>query len=78
MATVVASLLPCATAAALPARLPTNCPASSLSLLAGQFARNKNGDELETLRRATVKTTFAVFPRHRLKRRGFRLTKLDR
>jgi hypothetical protein len=27
----------CATAAALPARLPTNCPASSLSLLARQF-----------------------------------------
>jgi hypothetical protein len=31
----------CATAAAVPARLPTNCPASSLSLLAGQFALTK-------------------------------------
>jgi hypothetical protein len=36
-----ASLLPAPTALALPARLPSNCPASSLSLLAGQFAREQ-------------------------------------
>jgi hypothetical protein len=37
-----ASLLPAPTALALPARLPANCPASSLSLLAGQFARKSS------------------------------------
>jgi hypothetical protein len=37
-----ASLLPAPTALALPARLPSNCPASSLSLLAGQFARKSS------------------------------------
>jgi hypothetical protein len=38
----VASLLPAPTAFALPARLPTNCPAASLSLLAGQFAQKSS------------------------------------
>jgi hypothetical protein len=38
----VASLLPAPTALALPARLPANWPAASLSLLAGQFARKSS------------------------------------
>jgi hypothetical protein len=36
----------CAMAPALPAHLPTNCPASSLSLLAGQFAQSSVGSGL--------------------------------
>jgi hypothetical protein len=44
VAPVVALLLTCATALSLPARLPTNCPASSLSLLVGQFAQEHISD----------------------------------